>query len=274
MKKEYRVKEVRSTNGAYVHMDILKNGGGKFYLDDRMGWMWSGDDESFLLGILRVGGSDVVADEFYKKLEASDVTKADIKRAILHSLDKDPKDGLFSLIGDNVAYEGGSDDSNDDPYWADLTSCLENNFNEEDTAKEIAADIIEKSTENVPGSREIFNKYENKLAKNYTLQPGGKSWKHFVKNNIVAGCDHEGTAKAFMRCVYYSLEQEKENIREGFDEHRTNAIMNATSISDAHLKELAEKYNIHYKVIEHCAHGGSETLEEFRPIWSWDKDKM
>lgn len=259
-----RIKEVSSDKGAYIDMVILKNGGGKFSLDDRIGWRWSGDDESFLLGILRVGGSSV-ADEFYKELETSDVTKADFKRAIRHSLNKDPKDGLYSLIGDNSAYEdyNGLGDSEYSNQQYEVKNCLEDNFYEKEKAEKIADVILMKSTENVPGSREIFEEYENELTKNYS---GKKSWKQFVENNIIKGCDHEGTAKDFMKCVHGALEQEKENIREGFYEHYTNAIMGAMSISDDDLKEIAEEHDIPYKVVEHCARGGSDTLEEFRPI--------
>jgi len=266
-----RIKEVSST---CIDMAILKNGGGKFSLDDGIGWRWSGDDESFLLGILRVGGS-IVADEFYKKLDASNVTKSDMKRAILHSLDKDPKDGLYSLIGDNGAYEGGAGEGEQSNQQYEIEECLQESLRKryvedaKEKARKISWDVVEKITEKVPGDKEIFEDYENELAKNYS---GGKSWGHFVKNNIIKGCDHEVTAKDFIKCVYDALEQEKDDIREGFYEHHSNAFRGALSISYDDLKEIAEEHSIPFKAVELCAddfvightYWNSET-------WKWDE---
>ena len=246
-------------------MAILKNGGGTFSLDDRMGWRWSGDDDAFLLGILRVGGSSV-ADEFYEELESSDVTKADMKRAIRHSLAKDPKDGLYALIGDNNAYMGYDNSAIDSRYsdqQYEIENCLEKNFYEKQKAHKVADEIVDKSFSDMPSNKDVFEEYENELTKNYD---GKKSWKQFVESKIIKGCDYHEKATEFMKCVRESLEQEQEGIREGFFEKFDEAIYSAMKISDDDLKEIAEQHEIPYKVVEHCAHGGYDTLEEFRPI--------
>lgn len=39
--------------GYYVSMDI-DNKGGKFTIDDKSGWYWSGTDDTFLTGMVRI----------------------------------------------------------------------------------------------------------------------------------------------------------------------------------------------------------------------------
>lgn len=257
------VKEAAIHSPAYVSMEILKSGGGKFSVDDRMGWRWSGDDESFLLGILRVGKSSV-AEQFDKELDETSITKNDIKRAIRHSLAKDPKDGLFTLIGDNQAYRDfqGLGDSE----WSDrdyeVKECLENNFYDKDKASAVSDDILDKGLMNVRSSENIFNEYEKEIAKNFE---DGKTWYEYVEEGLKA-CDHHRTARDFMTCIQEHIWEEEESVREGFFEKFREVWREDFEITDDELKELSEKHEIPEKIMDHCAHGGWAALEGFRPI--------
>lgn len=258
------VKEM-TMHAPYINMKFFKDGGGEFNLDDGVGWRWWGTDDTFLLGLIRVGNSKVY--DGWKKLlaEHRDITKNDIKGAIKRSLNKDPKDGLYTLIGDNVAYKD-FDCLSDAEYsnrQYDVKECLENNFYEKEIADKVADNIVYEALKNTRSSEEIFEDYEAELTKDFDGQ--GKSWKEVVED-IIDVCNKHKKAVDFTDCVTDEINEHKEGIREGFYERFTEDYWEHFSLDDEDVKRLAEEHELPEKIISHCGRGGSDTLEEFCPV--------
>lgn len=105
MNQEYIEKKQKnvalSSDCAYIDLIINENGG-RWFLDDRCGgWMWHGDYDNFLLGLLRVGKSFIIDDFVNQALKEEEITKYDIFNAIQKSLLKNPADGIYAVMGDN-----------------------------------------------------------------------------------------------------------------------------------------------------------------------------
>ena len=254
MRSRLTMKSATIYNPAYINMEIAKDIDvgeifGRWSVDDNIGWRWSGDDESFILGMLRVLKSRA-SDQFDKELEESDITKDDIKKAILHSINKDPKDGLYSLIGDNNAYLDFQNLADGEYYDREheIKQCLKNNFLNEEKIDSLADDIIYKALSDVRSSKEIFEEYEQELVKDFK---NGKTWRDFVKDSVKA-CDHHKTAKEFMTCVFEEIMTEEESIIEGYHEKFRNAYYEDYKLDDETITELVEKHDVSDKIISHC----------------------
>jgi len=245
---------------AYVDLDICKERNkiyGDWSLDDKMGWAWYGEDDEFILGILRVGNSSVY-DDFQKELEESNITKNELKKAMLHSINKNPKDGLYHLIGDNSAYldfQGISDSIYEDMEY-DVSECLKNNFIPDDKAEEVASELTYNALDEAKPIEKIFEEYEDDLAKNFR---DSKSWKEFIKETIEA-CDTYEKAKDFLDCIVDKVNEEKEEVRKGFWEEVRNSYYESYNLKKEDIKELSKEYDVPEKLIDYCGHGGYDAI--------------
>ena len=243
---------------AYVTMEIdhEKDGiHGSFSLDDKVGWCWYGDDDEFLLGMLRVGDSQV-SDKFKEELADSNITKHEIKEAIKTSLRKNPSDGLYHILGDNRNYLGFDigDEFYDEEY--EIRSCLEENGVDRDKAEEVASMITEEASWEVPDTKDIFEELEKELTKDaYRLVSKNVSWKKVVMDAIDA-CNTKKTASEFFDCIADELVPLKEEGMDAFYSDYMDAVYEAMSkvTHDKNkLKEIANKTGVDFKKVEKCA---------------------
>lgn len=239
---------------AYVNMEFTKIGG-RFTIDDKSGWYWSGDYDNFLTGLIRVYKSKMFED-FNKELAESDIKKSDIKRAILTSLKKDKKDGLYALLGDNRVYNGFEDFS--DSMWSDesheIKSCLKKNGLNEEVAEKIADEIVSNGARNLKSSREIFEELETGLSKNFMDKK--KPWKD-VMRGILNACDREKkSVDSFVRCIGDKTAEFNLDDPETQFERESEAWHSRYRVTDKSLKEISKKHSIPVKLLDTCAHGG------------------
>lgn len=239
---------------AYVNMEFTKIGG-RFTIDDKSGWYWSGDYDNFLTGLIRVYKSKMFED-FNKELAESDIKKSDIKRAILTSLKKDKKDGLYALLGDNRVYNGFEDFS--DSMWSDesddIKSCLKRNGLDETKANDIADEIVSKGARNLKSSQAIFEEYETELAKDFMDKK--KPWNDVMKG-IVNVCDKtEKSVDGFVRCLGDKTAEFELDDPENQFERESEAWRSRYHVTDKSLKEISKKHSIPVKLLDTCAHGG------------------
>jgi hypothetical protein len=246
----------------YVSMDITKKGG-KFTIDDKSGWYWSGTDDTFLTGLIRIQKSKMYND-FLEQIRDSDITKSDIKNAILSSLKRDKKDGLYPLLGDNRVYEGH--DSFIDSLWSDsaeeIKGCLEKHNYDKDFSEKVSDDIVSDAVSKLPSSHEIFNKYETELSKDFLNKK--KPWKDVVKG-IVDACNRsEKTVDNFIKCIGDEISEFNLDDPETVYEREYEAWSSNYRITDKSISEISEKHGIPAKLLDHCSHGGYEVIEKYK----------
>jgi len=238
----------------YVNMEFTKKGG-RFTIDDKSGWYWSGDYDNFLTGLIRVYKSKMFED-FNKELAESNIKKSDIKRAIITSLNKDKKDGLYALLGDNRVYNGFDDLT--DSLWSDesseIESCLKKNGVGEEVSKDIADEIVSSGANNLKGSHEIFEEYETELSKDFMDKK--KPWKDVMKG-IVNACEKdEKSVVGFVKCIGDATAEFNLDDPEAQFERESEAWHSRYRVTDKSLKEISEKHGIPVKTLDTCAHGG------------------
>jgi len=245
-------KEVLISDPAYVHMEIYSDGEGAFSLDSKTGWAWYGDTDNFLLGLLRVGDSTVWK-KFLDEFKKENITKKEIITAINKSLEKDPSDGLYHLLGDNSAYLGfGMYDE-----WADieheLKRCLEREGikNPDDVTDEI---VDKAAIYYQPSTKEVFERMERELTKDmsaYTDKKG--SWKDVV-NEAIRKCDNQyEETDDFVECIYDELLPLKEDLTEKFYEEYYSEVYKAfREVTDRDLKEISNKTGVDFSKIKAC----------------------
>lgn len=247
--------------GYYMSMDIDKKGG-KFTIDDKSGWYWSGTDDTFLTGLVRVQSSKMY-DDFLKEIADSDIKKSDIKRAILNSIKKDSKDGLYPLLGGNRVREGWDDFT--DSLWSDeqdeVESCIRKHGYSKDISDKVADAVVSRGTSNLKSSHEIFDEYEMEISKN--LPDENKPWKDVVRS-IINACDkQEKTVDKFVQCIGdETAEFDLDNPNKQF-ERETEAWHSRYHVTKKDLKEVSERHSIPEKLLDHCAHGGYDIIEKY-----------
>ncbi|MBE3095484.1 MAG: hypothetical protein IMZ52_10675, partial [Actinobacteria bacterium] len=240
--REEPVKEFSlSGPGYYMSMDITKKGG-SFTIDDKMGWYWSGTDDTFLTGLVRVQSSKMYED-FLKEIAESKIRKSDIKKAIIHSLNKDRKDGLYPLLGDNRVREGWDDFT--DSIWSDesseIESCLKQHGYGKDVADKIADDIVDHGASKLKSSRQNFDEYEKELARDFLDKK--KPWNDVMKG-IVNACDkQEKTVDKFIKCIGDEVSEFKLNDPEAQFERESDAWHSRYHVTKKAMKEISEKHN-------------------------------
>lgn len=245
---------------AYIHMDLWKEEDGwhgAFSLDDRVGWSWYGDDDTFLLGLLRVYDTNKeVINEFEKEVEDEGVRKKEIKEAILNSLKQDPSDGLYHLLGDNSMYMGFGIIDEYAGFEHEMNACLREKLGDLEKAKQITFDIVDEAIDYEKSSEEVFEEIEKRLTKNSSDLTGKNvSWKEFVKETIdKCDAEHKDTT-GFLECVADELLELKDDGIELFyveyDANIREAIEKAVS-KKKKMKEIAEKHNILFGDMEAC----------------------
>ena len=244
-------KEAVVYSPAYIHMDIYNNGEGKFSLDDKVGWAWYGTTDEFLLGLLRVGDSTQY-NKFLEEIKREGITKDDIKTAIKKSLDKNPSDGLYHLLGDNGSYLG----FNVPDEWSDiqygLKRCLEREGVE--NAEDVADEIVFEASLHQPSTKEIFEEMENRLTWDmsyYTDKQG--SWKKVV-NDTIQYCDaNYDDVDGFVDCINDKLLSLKEDlIQDFYNEYGQKAVNALHNLSNDTLKEKSVKMGVDVEQIKAC----------------------
>lgn len=232
-------------------MQIYEDGEGSFSLDSKTGWAWYGDTDEFLLGLLRVGDSTLWK-KFLDELKKEGVTKKEIITAINKSLEKDPSDGLYHLLGDNATYLGfGVYDE-----WADidyaLTECLKEKGVK--NPRDVADKIIGEATIHQPSTSEVFERLEKELTKDmskYTNRKG--SWKDVVKNAIHTCNAKYKEVDEFVECIYDELLPLKEDLTKTFYEKYEDGVRRAFyKLSDRDLKKISNETGIDFSKIEAC----------------------
>jgi|GEM_PF-3391014 len=244
-------KDVMITEPAYVHMELYGDGEGAFSLDSKTGWAWYGDTDDFLLGLLRVGDS-TVGKKFLDKLKEENITKKEIITAIKKSLEKNPSDGLYHLLGDNSTYIGFGvyDEWSDIDYR--LKECLEEKGvkNPEDVADE----IIGEATYYQPSTKEVFERMEKELTKDmskYTNKRG--SWKDVV-NKAIRVCDNKyREVDKFVDCIYDELLPLREDLTKAFHEQYESKVYDAfQKLNDNDLKKVSKETGVDFSKIKAC----------------------
>jgi len=255
-----------SNSAVYTSMDIWREQDGthgSFTLDDKLGgWYWHGDDDEFLLGLLRVGNSKIY-DEFKEDLEESKITKNDMAEAIKTSLNKRPSDGIWHIIGDNRNYKGFDryDEFYDEEY--SIKQCLTHDQKvSKKKAEEVASRITDEASWKMKSTEDIFEELEESISNDVgrlAIGSHNKSWKEFVMD-VVDGCKTaEDTATGFMDCVTDELLELKEEGEEAYEEDYRDAIYEALAevISDKKvLKDIAKDTGVPFSKVEACANGG------------------
>ena len=245
------IANARIYNPAYVNMELYSDGTGAFSLDNKSGWAWYGDDGAFLLGLLRVADSDVWH-KFKKEVKKENIPKEYVKKAILNSIKKNPRDGLYHLIGDNAAYLGFGITDEWVGIECELSNCLKDKGVK--NAEDVADEIVGEATYHQPSTDRVFKEIENTSEKDmgkYTHKKG--SWKHVVEE-VVEKCDtlHD-EAPDFMECVVDELEPVKEDLHDAFREKFDAGVYNALkSLSDNELEEISSKTGADLNAIKEC----------------------
>jgi hypothetical protein len=268
-----------STNN--IKLDIFSNGSGEIDFDGE-GQRFNGTDDQFLLGLVHINRNrSNFRKDFEKALHKTEprITKIDIKKAIIHSLNQNKTDGLYAVLGDNSRYNDGDDeiDSEVSNESYEIEGCLKRNFLEETIARDVADCITEKAGENLPSASQVFEKYENDLADEFYPYKRGVSWKQFIFDTMET-CDrkhnleispffrHQNDAVGFIGCILDEIEDYRDGVDEGFFETMQEEFRNKWDINPKFLKEISEERSVPFELLEHCTHGGYETLEKFRPI--------
>lgn len=245
---------------AYVRMDLHSDGTGDFSLDDKAGWAWYGGNDEFLLGMLRVGSSrGGLYTKFRKELQDSNIKKEMIAEAIEKSIEKNPSDGLYHILGDNSSYLGFGLPEELIDEEDNIKECLEETGLPEEMAEDIAGEIRDIALWKTPSSQDIFNKLEKELAKDVSPLVGEKKeWKEFVKDAIDVCMKKEDTAEDFMDCVIDELlPLKEEGISLILSEHNIAAYNALSKVAKDRrvLSDIATRFGrgkIDVRTIERC----------------------
>lgn len=244
------MKEVYISEPAYIRMQIYDDGEGSFSLDSKTGWFWYGGTDDFLLGLLRVGDS-TASEKFLKELKEENITKEDIKKAIYKSLDKNPSDGLYHLLGDNANYMGF--DIYDE--WIDIEErikdCLTLHGIDEKKAEDIAKEITHEASYYQPPPSEVFEKKEKEFTEYVPHKV--RSWKNVVKKSIEY-CDAKyNEIDDFVKCIYDELLPLKEDLSIDFiDSYYAELEKSLQKIDKNKIQEIGNKFNVPIDKIEAC----------------------
>jgi len=238
---------------AYVSMEILHDDegvSGSFSIDDKIGWCWYGEDDEFLLGLIRVARSSINK-KFLDKLKQSDVTKDEIKEAIKNSIEKNPSDGLYALLGDNATYTGFGvyDEWSDIEY--NIKDCLEDDGVSSETAEKVAREITDKAVYYQPSTKEVFEKLEKEYTKDmYPYTPKGKSWKDAV-TDAIHKCDakHEDVGD-FVDCIADELNFDL--AEDFYNEYSARLNEAVHKLNKEDIKDVSEETGVDVSLIEAC----------------------
>jgi hypothetical protein len=281
----------KSIKMPYITVSIYDDGSGEIDLSDPMGWYSSGGRDSFLLNLIRIKRSSVFNDfknslhesvrkPNSSKVEGEPILKEDIIQAINYSLLEDPSDGLYGLLGDNrSAYDYDdfmSSRQSDEEY--EIKNCFEDNFIEKQTAEYLAETIAEKAGATLPDEKDVKDELIKELRDEFHLHHPRMSWKDFIAENIKK-CDvendnqkspffryKENDAAGFIDCLTSIINDYHDDAEELYYESCTNAFYEKWGVDDEFLKNLSEEKGIPFEILTHCSHGGTETLEKYRPI--------
>lgn len=246
-------KQVLISSPAYIRMEIYKDGEGSFSLDSKTGWSWYGDTDNFLLGLLRVGSAHgEICNKFLEELEDEEVTKEDIKTAIKKSLQKDPSDGLYHLLGDNANYLGfGIFDEYADVDYS-LEKCFEDKGIKKSKIRDVVNEIIFRASLKSPSTSEFFEKKEAELTRDMRPYANG-SWKDVV-NDAIDYCDiRYKDVSQFVECIWDRLIPLKEEISEDFiSEYEYECRKSLTELSKDDIDEISKKTGVDKNKIEAC----------------------
>jgi len=253
--------EIMYPKGAYVRLDIWKDEKGRKHgawsLDDKMGWCWYGEDDMFLLGLLRV--NSVIP--YMRETLNTKFSKDDIAEAIRTSLSLNPTDGLYHILGDNAYFmqDIEFDESAEAEYWEqDWRDYLAENLGiPEHKAKEIAEEIVDDmwihySLKDDDMEAELMED----ASAIYDDARRGQKWKDYVLEKVRKCEDVTTTTTEFMECVNDSLDTNP-NIDESrwyaLDEFRRELINKAITKAfcemglnewEKYEKEYAERFNL------------------------------
>jgi len=246
-------KSVSIYSPAYVSMDIYHDGdvvGGSIAIDDKVGWCWYDEDDEFLLGLIRIAKSSI-DEQFLEKMRQSDVTKEEIKSAIKHSIEKNPSDGLYALLGDNATYTGFGVDGEWEDIKYDIQKCLEENGLPSEKADDVADTIIGKAVFHQPSTREVFEKLEKRYTENmYPYAEEGKSWKDVVMDAIDKCDEKHKDASGFVDCVTEKLNLDLDESFYG--EYYETAYDALHEVDKDDIKDVSNETGIDSSLIEKC----------------------
>ena len=249
-------KQLSIYSPAYVNMELYEDGTGSFSLDDKVGWAWYGDDDDFVLGLIRVGDS-TVARKFIDELNESDIDRSEIKEAIEKSLDKNPSDGLYHILGDNSTYLGFGvqDELIDEEY--EIKRCLESSGVNEKLAEEIAEEIVGEALLEAPPTSDVFERLENRLTNNaYDLVGEKKRWKDVVKEAVDVCIEKEKTTGDFVECVLEKLlPLKQEGMELFFNEYGSKLREKLYEVANRKeiIDKISKKTGVDSDVITFCA---------------------
>jgi chemotaxis regulatin CheY-phosphate phosphatase CheZ len=262
--------EVKRIDTNHITMKIYDDGTGKINLDDLIGWRHSGDKDQFLLNLLRISTSRI-NELFLKKMHESTknpdyITKKEIISAIKKSMELDPSDGLYHILGDNAMYDW--DDklvnmSYDDAY--EIEKCIKDNYYTQEKAQKIADNIRDRIDDNLPSLSDILDETRDELT---------EDWKNHI-DDAIEQCDEENImqlspffrkkisdAANFISCVAEKAQDFKEDVTDVLFENISNKYYEERNITDDFLKEISEKHEIPVDVLQHCSRGGYGPLHK------------
>lgn len=208
-------------------------------------------------------------------LEGEPISKQDIISAVKFSLEEDPSDGLYELLGGTERIDYGEDFySERNEMEHEMDRCLRKNFIDGAIAKDVAEVAAEHAIRDMPSESDAFYKE----IKNLTDSFDGKPWKQFIYGKIEK-CSEEyndqlspffryntSDAAGLIGCLIDEIQNYSEFAAEGLFETMMNEFHEHWNLDDKFLKELSEERGIPFEIMEHCSHGGYEVLEKYRPI--------
>lgn len=264
----------------------LLNSRVKFYLNGA-GEVGYGGKTSFLSDILSIYHSKDEKERFHRELHhnASDfyrgmegsirIKKEHFIKAIRHSLDESPDDGLNEIVeGSEVCEEEATSSSQNDQ--CELRDCFKNNFLQKNVAEELADSIIDNAWQKSEFSAGAARQdYISALAKDFDRNG---SWKEFIEKTMMQ-ChkehnlemspffrDHNDSVD-FLNCVVHEINEEKDDVSESYWESCRNSFYESWNINNEnHLKELSEEKQVPFELLSHCAQFNYDVLEKYRPI--------